>query len=124
MASAVTTVRSRHGASPYTSARLSHTRWNGIVSPPGMTNISQRLTAVKTAQTGTSTRLASEGSIRDEAVAHIPHRLDLVRVELGPQPPDVDVHDVAARIERVAPDIGEQLLPGAHPALALHQVQQ
>src|SRR6478752_2906061 len=60
-------------------------------------------------------------SARD-AVSDMAHRLDDVLTELGPQPCDGDVDDVAARVERVPPDLAEELLARAHRSGAAHEV--
>src|SRR5262249_54630429 len=104
---------------PYASDRLIQTKWNGTVSLPGMANISTTLTAAKAAQPRKSQR-----SARDEAIAHIAHRLDAFAVQLGPQPADADVDDVAAGVERVPPDLGEQLIARAHLAGVSHEVAE
>src|SRR3712207_9178202 len=43
---------------------------------------------------------AGAASVRDEAVAHPPHRLDPVGAELAAQVADVDVDDVGAGVDR------------------------
>src|SRR4051812_21689134 len=62
-----------------------------------------------------------------EAVADVPDRADqvlVVRAELGPQAPDVDIHGAGAAVVVVAPYFGEQLLAGEYPAGVLRQVFQ
>src|SRR2546423_2099859 len=62
---------------------------------------------------------------RSQAIADVPHRLDLnARPELLPQPADADIDDVRARVEVVAPDVGEQALAADRVARVLHQLLQ
>src|SRR5690348_5825153 len=78
--------------------------WNGIVSHDGHAIIVARQTTASTPQA------VSILSGRD-AVPGIPHRFDrLSGAELLPQPSHADVDDVRARIEAVAPHLGEQTL--------------
>jgi hypothetical protein len=55
------------------------------------------LAAVKITQLGNSQRLAG-----DKAISDIPHRLNSSPFQLGAQPADAHVHDVASRIAGVA----------------------
>src|SRR5215216_1267548 len=57
-----------------------------------------------------------------EAIPDISHRFDHVRSELGTEPPDAHVHDVAPGIERVPPHIGEEALTRADVAVPAHQI--
>src|SRR5262245_19537765 len=100
-------------------------KWNGMVSRPGVSHINITLTRENTHQAARSSRLAGsrrEGSPGNEAVSGIAHGLDAIGGELGPEPADVDLQHVARRVERVAPDVGEQFLPAAHLPRPLHQV--
>src|SRR5262252_4992749 len=92
-------------------------KWNGIVSWPGSANIAAVLTTAKITQPGKSQRLTG-----DKAVSDIPHRLNRSPVELRAQPADAHVHDVASRIEGVAPHICEQLITGAYLARMTHEM--
>src|SRR5947208_1087043 len=53
----------------------------------------------------------STRSGRGNTISDVTNGLDRGRAELLPQPADADVDDVGARIEVVAPDSLEQLLP-------------
>src|SRR5581483_1881265 len=89
---------------PYSSVRLIHMRWKGIVSHDGQAIIAARHVAASAPQA------SSMRSGRD-AVARISHRLDRVRAaELLAQPSYADVDDVRSRVEAVAPDLREQPL--------------
>src|SRR5262249_60370254 len=56
------------------------------------------------------------------AVADVANRLDDLVSELAAKPAHVDVDDVRARVEGVAPDGREELLTGADLTLFAHQV--
>src|SRR5215813_9563832 len=84
-------------------------KWNGIVSWPGSANIAAVLTTAKITQPGKSQRLTG-----DKAVSDIAHRLNRFPFKLRAQSADAYVHDVASRIEGVAPHICEQLITVAH----------
>src|SRR5215467_5605755 len=92
-------------------------KWNGIVSWPGSTNIATVLTAAKITQPGKSQRLTG-----DKAVSDIAHRLNRFQVKLRAQSADAHVHDVASRVEGVAPHVCEQLITGAHLARTTHEM--
>src|SRR5512135_2242912 len=67
--------------------------------------------AAKTAQP------ASSGLRRSQAIARMSHRFDrCVRSELLSQPAHADLDDVRARVEVVAPHLGEQALAAHHLA--------
>ena len=51
-----------------------------------------------------------------EAVAHAADRVDPFGAELAPQVANVNVDDVGARVEVVAPDVAEQLFAGEYLA--------
>src|SRR5262249_1252745 len=95
-------------------------------------NMATTLMAAKATQAANSRRSVrhkpaapdSLRSARDEAVAHIAYRLDEFLLEFRAQPPHTDVDDVAARVERVPPDLGEQLVAGAPLAGVTHQVAE
>src|SRR5215471_16003720 len=92
-------------------------KWNGIVSWPGSANIATVLTAAKITQPGKTQRLTG-----DKAVSDITHRLNRSPVKLRAQPADTHVHDVASRIEGVAPHICEQLITGAYLTRVTHEM--
>src|SRR5215510_10808541 len=92
-------------------------KWNGIVSWPGSANIRPVLTAAKITQPGKSQRLTG-----DKAVSDITHRLNRSPLKLRAQPADAHVHDVASRIEGVAPHICKQLITGAHLTRTTHEM--
>src|SRR5947208_16406346 len=92
-------------------------KWNGIVSQLAQRTIAARFARAKTAQ-ATSTRLRSNHS-----VTGMSDRLDgRARAELLPETPHADVDDVRARIEVVAPDLGEQPLAADHLAAVLDEL--
>ena len=70
--------------------RLTHTKWNGIVSQSVSITMTATLAAAKAPQATSTQRLRSV-----EAIPDISHRLDHVRSELRTEPPDAHVHDVA-----------------------------
>src|ERR1700745_303127 len=88
-----------------------------MVSWPGTANIRAVLTAAKITQPGKSQRSTS-----DKAVSDIAHRLNRSPFKLRPQPADAHVHDVASRIEGVAPHICQQLVTGADLTRATHEM--
>src|SRR3954451_20134245 len=92
-----------------------------MVSAPANRYISTELTVAKTSQAGSSQRCPPSGA---EAVPDIAHRLDVFVAELAAQPPDIDVDHVALRVEAQSPDIGQQLVAGAHLVGATHEVRQ
>src|SRR5215831_4474258 len=96
---------------------LMYTKWNGIVSCPGIANIRAVLTAAKITQAGKSQRLTG-----DKAVSDIAHRLNRSTFKFRAQPADARVHDVASRIEGVTPHIGEQLITGAYLTRTTHEM--
>src|SRR5512141_2170362 len=94
-------------------------KWNGIVSQLGASPIATRF-ATANASHASSTRLC-----RSQPIPAMPHRLDRrLGAELLPQPPHADVDHVRARVEVVAPHVGEQPLPAEHLALVAHAVVQ
>src|SRR4051812_30827220 len=76
------------------------------------------LTEANTAQTGSSQ------PSRAEAVSDIAHRLDVLLRELAAQSADIDVDDVAPRVEAETPDVGQELVAGADLVRAAHEVSQ
>src|SRR3954454_2253026 len=92
-------------------------KWNGIVSQLGTSPMATRFARANAAH-ASSTRLR-----RSDPIPAMPHRLDRrIRAELLPQPPDADIDHVRARIEVVAPHVGEQALTAHHFALVQHEV--
>src|SRR5258706_2201623 len=75
------------------------------------------LAVAKITQPKKSQRLAG-----DKAVSDIAHRLNRSPFKLRAQSADAYVHDVASRIEGVAPHICEQLITGAHLTSTTHEM--
>jgi hypothetical protein len=97
--------------------RLTHTKWNGIVSQSVSVRMTATFAAAKAPHATSTQCLRSVDSIAD-----IPHRLDQTAAKLGPEPADANVHDVAARVERVPPHILQKPLASAHLAIPSHEV--
>src|SRR5262245_32598749 len=57
-----------------------------------------------------------------ERVADVAYRRNAIPPQLVSQTPDADIHHVGARVERVAPDVLEQLLARARFSVAAHEV--
>src|SRR5262245_53082068 len=76
-----------------------------------------RLAAAKTPQATSSQYLRVH-----ERIADVADGLDAADAELVPQPCHTDLDDVRPGIERIAPDVLEQLLAPAHPAGLAHHV--
>src|SRR5436309_216739 len=83
-------------------------KWNGIVSHGSQIAIATRFATAKAPQPSSS----GVGSLRlGKAVPRMADGLDRrFRPELLPQAADADLDDVRARVEVVAPDLGEQAL--------------
>src|SRR5215467_10472399 len=64
------------------------------------------------------------GSSRCELITLTTNRLDQLEAQLGPEPPDTDVHHVGAGVEVVAPDRREQLALAHRVARVFHQLPQ
>src|SRR3954452_12699515 len=92
-----------------------------MVAAPANRYISTALTVANTAHVGSNHRCQRSGA---EAVSDIAHRLDVFVAELAAQPPDVDVDNVAVRVEAEPPHGGEQLVARAHLVCASHDVRQ
>src|SRR5437868_15526003 len=102
IASTIPVATGRQTRNPKTTVRLIQTKWNGIVSQLGHATIAPKFAAANAAQ-ASSTALR-----RDQAITRMSHRLDgSVRSELPAKPPDADVDHVRARVEVVAPDVGD-----------------
>jgi hypothetical protein len=57
----------------------------------------------------------STAYLRNKPVTRVTHRLDRrSRPELLAQAANADVDDIGTRVERVAPDVGEEPLPADH----------
>src|SRR3989440_4490418 len=67
---------------------------------------------------------ASVGLRSSNPIPRVPHGLDRLGAELLPQPADADVDDVRARVEVVAPDLGEQALATHDLAGVQNQVME
>ena len=105
-------------AHPYSSVRLTQMKWNGTVCQSVRTIIAVRFANAKPAHRTSNAWLR----LRDiDTIANVPHRLDGFGSEFAPEPADVDIHDVAAWVKRVAPYILEQLHSRAHVALRTHE---
>src|SRR5438105_13641223 len=92
--------------------RLTQMKWKGTVSHSPKTSIPTRFRTVKTPQAtssqaplGTSRRTRSSGR---DAISFATDGDDRFGAQLGSQPAHVDIDDVGARIEVVAPDAGQQ----------------
>src|SRR5580658_5635246 len=62
--------------------------------------------------------------LRGQPVTRTTHRLNQVEPELGPQPPDADIHDVRSRVEVDAPHGGQQLVLRDRLAGMFHELSQ
>ena len=106
MAAAVVTItaprvhivgRTCHTRNPYRRVRLTQMKWNGTVSQSGSRSMATRLRAEKAihaASTQCRPKRASAASGCIDAVPLSADRDDGIGAELGPEPADVDVHDV------------------------------
>src|SRR3954454_14805864 len=92
--------------------RLTHTRWKGTVCHSRTASITATLAAAKTAHSSSG----QHGTTR-ERITDIADRVDGGAPELRAQARDADLHHVGAEVERTAPDVLEQLGPGADPPL-------
>src|SRR5215216_5905115 len=105
--------------------RLTQMKWKGTVSHCGTRAMATRLAAAKTAQ-ATSTQPEASGRCRrsrdGDSIALTSHGLDRVGAQLGPEPADVDVHHVGARVEVVVQDRREKPLFGNDPARVSHEL--
>src|SRR5215470_9884706 len=112
-------------------------KWNGTVSQSRKITIAARLTREKATQ-ATSTQATRPwwkrgrysgqrspgGRSRCELITLTTHRLDQLEAQLGPEPPDTDVHHVGAGVEVITPDRREQLALAHRLARVLHQFPQ
>src|SRR5262245_4232620 len=88
-----------------------------MVSQRGHNSITTTLTAAKATQASTSHCLRSDDPIPD-----MPHRLDDLVADLLSQAPDAHLDDVAPRVERQSPDVGQQLLTSTDVRRPTHQM--
>src|SRR5947208_4502998 len=92
-------------------------KWNGIVSQLGQSSIAPRFATANSPHAPSSRRY-----LGSKPVPHVTDGLDRSRPELLPQPADADIDDVRARVEVIAPDIGEQLLAADDLAAMAYEV--
>src|SRR4029453_14909038 len=87
--------------------RLTQIKWKGTVSHRGTRAMATRLAAAKASQ-ATSTQPEASARCRRSldggSIALTSHRHDRVGAQLGPEPADVDVHHIGARVEVVVPN--------------------
>src|SRR5438477_11710073 len=94
--------------------------WKGTVSQLSQCTIAITFTTAKRPQA-----TSSAWSLRGNPVANVPRRLDRrVRAKLAPHTADADLDHVRARVEVIAPHLGEQALAADDFAGALAQVEQ
>src|SRR5438309_2444722 len=108
--------------------RLTQMKWKGTVShSPNMT-IAIRFSIVKTPQPTSShaplgtSRLSRSSGI--DTVSLTPDGDDGLGAELRSEPPDIDVHDVRARVEVIAPHVRQQPLLRDRLTRILHEFPQ
>src|SRR5919201_3154961 len=104
--------------------RLTQMKWKGTVSHCGTSAIATRLAAAKTTQATSSQPEVSSWYQRSrdgDAIPLTSHGGDRGGAELGPQPADVDVDDVGARVEVVGPERRQEPLLGNDPARVTHE---
>src|SRR5919108_1262651 len=107
--------------------RLTQMKWKGTVSHCGTSAMATRLATAKTAQATSSQPEVSSWCPRsrdDDAIPLTSHGRDRGGAELGPEPAHVDVHDVGARVEVVAPDRRQEPLLGHDPARMPHELTE
>src|SRR6185437_6689976 len=92
-------------------------KWKGIVSQWSSMRMTATFAAANSPQVTSTQRLRSV-----EPISDIPHRFDHVPPELRTKPFHAHVHHVAAGVERVAPDVGEQTLSATDLAVLSHQM--
>src|SRR6266496_3558650 len=101
-------------------------KWNGTVSQVGRSAIATRFATANPTQARSIHSRYSSGqaqrSARIDAVPLAPDRADGVGAELGPQPADVHVDHVGARVEVVVPHRRQQALLGDGLAGLTHQL--
>src|SRR4051794_34247643 len=97
--------------------RLTQTKWNGTVCQSCQRTIATMLIAAKAAQARSGHRAE-----RADPVSGMADGFDDVAAELGAQAADAHVDDIGARVERVAPDLRQQLGAGAHGAAVGREV--
>src|SRR5215218_7953137 len=107
--------------------RLTQMKWKGTVSHCGTNTMATRLATAKTAQATSSQPEVSSWCPRswdDDAIPLTSHGSDGGGAELGPEPAHVDVHDVGARVEVVAPDRRQEPLLGHDLVWTLHELAE
>src|SRR6266487_387582 len=116
--------QSRH---PYTRNRPIQIKWNGTVAHSRNIRIPATLASTKIHQPISTRYRRHRREIRSAKVNPVADAADggdHVRVQLRPQPPDVDVDHIRLRVEAVAPDRGQEALLGNRAARMLHQLRQ
>src|SRR5262245_53679762 len=126
-----------HTRKPYTSVTARNIRWYGIVSSPGIATIAASITTANAASAESTSTAPLILRRRDGAgggaatasggldlVTDIAHRVNDVSWQLATQPRHAGVHHVGPRVEVVAPDLRQQLLPRTGCACPAHQEQQ
>src|SRR5580700_7572914 len=101
---------------PASAAGAGNTAAAALSSPPSVARRSGP--AVPLARWPT---LARSGS---EPITRTAHRFDQVEPELGPQPPDADVHHIRSGVEIDAPYRRQQLVLGDRLARMLHELPE
>src|SRR5439155_21905804 len=97
--------------------RLTQTKWNGTVCQLARSSMPATLAAANAAQASSGQRLTTR-----ERIPGMADGLHDGAAQLRAETADVDVDDVGARIEAAAPDLFEQLGPGADLALLDREV--
>src|SRR2546423_12385653 len=93
-------------------------KWNGIVSQSCQRPIATRFAAAN------ATHATSSPLRRSNPIPRVADGLDRGGAELLAQPADADVDDVRARVEVVAPYLGEEPLAADDLARVQHEVVQ
>src|SRR5919197_5429610 len=111
----------RHTRKPYRSVRLTQMKWKGIVSHGSHSAIATRFATANAPHASSSPVSLSLG----KAVPRVADGLDRRgRPELLAQAPHTDFDDVRARVEVVAPDLGEETLAAHDLARVEREVVQ
>src|SRR6266498_1535863 len=99
-------------------------KWKGTVSHSPKTSMATRLRQAN-APHATSIQYLRNGHCHPSRIDAIPspaNRLDQLRSKLGPETPNVYVHNVGPGIEMVAPDRVEQAFLRDRPPRLLHEL--
>src|SRR5437870_5000747 len=102
-----------HTRNPYSSVTLTQMKWKGTVSHSASSSIAARFANANRNHAASIRVKRCLGHSRSDAIDAIPlpaDGLDEVGAELGPEPAHVDVDDVRARVEVIAPHRGQQPL--------------